>query len=100
MGKHKNNIKNKFDTCFCCGKKLETIEDKIIHRINKNKGVSKNNIVILCKNCKYKFSLGGLKLYNIIITKEILKEYFRNLEKNYKNIILKSLQYQRFKNGK
>lgn len=97
MGKKKNELKNKFNYCFSCGCELEHVEDKIIHRINKYKNVSENNIVILCKDCKKYFSSGEYKIYDIKIPKEILKKYFINLDKKYKKIILMSLQYQRDK---
>ena len=94
MSQKKNDIKNSINYCFFCGKELENLDEKIIHRINQKKGISKNNIVILCPKCKYKFSLGGLKIFFVKIKTEILNKYFLNQDKNYKKIILKSLQYQ------
>ena len=52
LGKRKNNIKSEFDTCICCGKHLENPDDKRIQRINLKKGVSRNNVVIICKEGK------------------------------------------------
>ena len=94
MSQKKNLIKNNIHSCFFCGKYLENIEDKIIHRINHKKGITRNNIVILCPLCKYKFSLGKLKIFLVEIEKEILNKYFNNQDKNYKKIILSALQYQ------
>jgi len=95
MGRRKIAIKNNIHSCFYCGKHLSSLKDKIIHRVNQKKNISENNIVILCPKCKYKFSLGGFKIYNINVGKESLKLYFENLEKDYKDKILKSLQLQR-----
>ena len=95
MSQKKNDIKNSVNYCFSCGKELNNLEDKIIHRINQKKGITKNNIVVLCSVCKYKFSLGKHKIFLVKIEKEILKKYFNNQDKNYKKIILMSLQYQR-----
>ena len=94
MGQKKSSIKNNIHSCFACGKDLNNIQDKIIHRINQKKGITRNNIVILCPQCKYKFSLGKFKIFLVIKSKEILNKYFINQDKNYKKIILKSLQYQ------
>ena len=94
MSQKKNIIKNNIHSCFACGKDLNNIQDKIIHRINQKKGITRNNIVILCPQCKYKFSLGKFKIFLVKISKEILNKYFLNQDKNYKKIILKSLQYQ------
>ena len=94
MGQKKSSIKNNIHSCFACGKDLNNIQDKIIHRINQKKGITRNNIVILCPQCKYKFSLGKFKIFLVKISKEILNKYFLNQDKNYKKIILKSLQYQ------
>ena len=94
MSQKKNLIKNNIHSCFFCGKDLGNISDKIIHRINQKKGVTRNNIVILCPVCKYKFSLGKFKIFLVEISKEILNKYFNNQDKNYKKIILNSLQYQ------
>lgn len=94
MSQKKNILKNSINSCFSCGKDLQNIEDKIIHRINQKKGITRNNIVILCQSCKYKFSLGKLKIFLVEISKEILNKYFNNHDKNYKKIILKALQYQ------
>lgn len=100
MGQKKNEIKNSINYCFFCGKELNNLDDKIIHRINQKKGITKNNIVILCPVCKYKFSLGKQKIFLVKIGQEILKKYFKNQDKNYKKIILKSLQYQKDNYGK
>lgn len=100
MGHKKNELKNNIQTCFACGKELENIKDKIIHRINQKKGVTRNNIVILCPSCKYKFSLGKFKIFLVEISKEILNKYFLKQDKSYKKIILKSLQYQGDNYGK
>lgn len=100
MGQKKNSIKNNIHSCFACGKDLNNTQDKIIHRINQKKGITRNNIVILCPQCKYKFSLGKFKIFLVKISKEILNKYFLNQDKNYKKIILKSLQYQGDKYGK
>ena len=94
MSQKKNDIKSSIHYCFFCGKELNNLDEKIIHRINQKKGISKNNIVVLCPKCKYKFSLGGLKIFFVKIKTEILNKYFLNQDKNYKKIILKSLQYQ------
>lgn len=100
MSKKKNEIKNNINSCFACGKDLENISDKIIHRINQKKGITRNNTVILCTHCKYKFSLGKLKIFLVEISKEILNKYFNNQDKNYKKIILSALQYQGDNYGK
>lgn len=100
MSQKKNDIKNSINSCFACGKNLENIEEKIIHRINQKKGITRNNIVILCPTCKYKFSLGKFKIFLVEIEKKILNKYFNNQDKNYKKIILKSLQYQGDNYGK
>ena len=100
MSQKKNLIKNNIHFCFSCGKNLENIEDKIIHRINQKKGITRNNIVILCPQCKYKFSLGKFKIFLVEISKEILKKYFNNQDKSYKKIILSALQYQGDNYGK
>jgi len=94
MSQKKNSIKNNIYSCFFCGKDLQNIEEKIIHRINQKKGITRNNIVILCPQCKYKFSLGKFKIFLVEISKEILNKYFKNQDKNYKKIILRALQYQ------
>ena len=94
MSKKKNELKNNINSCFTCGKDLDNIEDKIIHRINQKKGITRNNIVILCPSCKYKFSLGKFKIFLVEISKEILNKYFKNQDRNYKKIILRALQYQ------
>lgn len=94
MSQKKNLIKNNIHSCFFCGKDLDNISDKIIHRINQKKGVTRNNIVILCPVCKYKFSLGKFKIFLVEISKEILNKYFNNQDKKYKKIILSALQYQ------
>ena len=95
MSQKKNEIKNSINFCFSCGKELNNLQDKIIHRINQKKGIAKNNVVILCPKCKYIFSLGKQKIYLEKISQEILKKYFNNQDKNYKKIILMSLQYQK-----
>lgn len=100
MGQKKNELKTNINSCFFCGKDLQNIEEKIIHRINQKKGVSRNNIVILCPLCKYKFSLGRFKIFLVEIEKKILNKYFNNQDKNYKKIILKALQYQGDNYGK
>lgn len=100
MGQKKNELKNSINNCFFCGKNLENISDKIVHRINQKKGVTRNNIVILCPSCKYKFSLGKFKIFLVEISKEILNKYFQNQDKNYKKIILKALQFQGDNYGK
>src|SRR5574344_525587 len=100
MSQKKNDIKSSIHYCFFCGKELENLDEKIIHRINQKKGISKNNIVILCPKCKYKFSLGKFKIFLVEISKEILNKYFENKDKGYKKIILKSLQYQGDNYGK
>ena len=100
MSQKKNSIKNSIYSCFFCGKDLDNISDKIIHRINQKKGVTRNNIVILCPLCKYKFSLGRLKIFLVEIEKTILNKYFKNQNKNCKKIILSALQYQGDNYGK
>lgn len=100
MGKKKNKIKNNINYCFVCGENLDNISDKIIHRINNTKGITKNNVVILCPKCKNDFSLGKLKIFLINIKQFIINRYFKNQDNNYKKTILKSLQYQRSKYGK
>lgn len=100
MGQKKNELKNSINSCFFCGKDLNNIQDKIIHRINQKKGVTRNNIVILCPQCKYKFSLGKFKIFLVKIPREILNKYFLNQDKNYKKTILKSLQFQGDNYGK
>ena len=100
MGQKKNELKNSINSCFFCGKDLENIQEKIIHRINQNKGVTRNNIVILCPSCKYKCSLEKFKIFLVEIEKEILDKYFNNQDKNYKKIILRALQYQGDNYGK
>ena len=94
MGQNKNELKNNINHCFVCGKNLDSIQNKIIHRINQKKGITRNNIVILCPSCKYKFSLGKLKIFLVKIPKEILNKYFLTQDKCYKQIILRALQYQ------
>ena len=94
MSQKKNDIKNSINYCFSCGKELNNLDEKIIHRINQKKGITKNNIIILCPKCKYKFSLGGLKIFFVKIKTEVLNKYFLNQDKKYKRTILKSLQYQ------
>ena len=94
MSKKKVSIKNSINYCFSCGKELNNLDEKIIHRINQKKGITKNNIIILCPKCKYKFSLGGLKIFFVKIKTEVLNKYFLNQDKKYKRTILKSLQYQ------
>ena len=100
MSQKKSLIKNNIHSCFYCGKNLDNIQDKIIHRINQKKGVTRNNIVILCPLCKYKFSLVKFKIFLVEIQKDILNKYFKNQDKNYKKIILSSLQYQGDNYGK
>ncbi len=100
MSQKKNSIKNSINYCFSCGKDLQNIEEKIIHRINQKKGITRNNIVILCPQCKYKFSLGKFKIFLVEISKEILNKYFKNQDKKYKKIILSALQYQGDNYGK
>jgi hypothetical protein len=100
MGKKKNKLKNNINYCFVCGKNLDNISDKIIHRINNTKGITKNNVVILCPKCKNDFSLGKLNIFLINIKQFIINRYFKNQDNNYKKTILKSLQYQRSKYGK
>ena len=100
MGQKKNELKNSIHSCFFCGKYLDNIQNKIIHRINQKKGITKNNIVILCPQCKYKFSLGKFKIFLVEISKEILNKYFKNQDKNYKKIILSALQHQGDNYGK
>lgn len=97
MGKKKNELKNNINYCFICGKNLDNIQDKIIHRINQKKGITKNNVVILCPKCKNEFLLGKLKIFLINIKQFIINRYFKNQDNNYKKTILKSLQYQRSK---
>ena len=41
MSQKKNDIKNSINYCFSCGKELNNLEDKIIHRINQKKGITK-----------------------------------------------------------
>ena len=74
MSQKKNLIKNNIHSCFSCGKDLYDISDKFIHRINQRKGVTRNNVVILCSLCKYKFSLGRLKIFLVEIEKTILNK--------------------------
>lgn len=100
LSKKKVSIKNSINYCFFCGKELNNLDDKIIHRINQKKGITRNNIVILCPTCKYKFSLGKFKIFLVEIEKKILNKYFNNQNKNYKKIILKALQYQGDNYGK
>ena len=100
MGQKKNELKNSIHSCFFCGKHLDNIQNKIIHRINQKKGITKNNIVILCPQCKYKFSLGKFKIFLVEIEKTILNKYFKNQDKSYKKIILSALQYQGDNYGK
>lgn len=95
MGKKKNKIKNNINYCFICGKYLDNISDKFIHRINNKKGITTNNIVILCPKCKQKILSNKLKIFLIDIKQFIINRYFKNNNKDYKKIILKSLKYQR-----
>jgi len=97
MGHKKNELKKHIHYCFSCGAMLDNIKQKIIHRINQKKGICKNNIVILCPKCKYKFSLWRFKIYLVEISNIVLGFYFDNHSKRYRKIILNALQHQRNK---
>jgi len=101
LGHKKNDIKNSISNCFSCGEYLENIEDKFVHRINLSKNISKNNVVILCQECKEMFkNRDENKLFDNIVSRHTLNKYFQNHDNNYKISILKNLQLQKdkFKN--
>ncbi len=97
MSKRKNELKSKINTCFICGYRFNKLSEKHSHRINKNKGILENNIVVLCENCKKSLQNTGTTIYSIYIPKEIKERYFSNIDISQKQIIMRKIRYFRKK---
>ena len=98
MSQRKNNIRSKVNTCFLCGSRFENISQKKLHRINKKKNSSINNVVVLCDECKkYIQKYCGDNIYLAYTPKHNRKIYFRDLGKDYRAIIMSKIRYFRNK---
>lgn len=84
--KKKNKLKHLVDYCFICGKHLTALEDKQGHRINPKKGNAKNNVVILCSTCKKRMHKEPIE--SIMLSKQVLEKYFKNLPIEHRKLIL------------
>ena len=87
MSKKKNEIKTEIDLCFFCGRPLNKIHDKRIHRIDLKKNVHINNIIILCITCEKAFQKAEKRIFNFGFDFKVLERYFKNKSIKYKNII-------------
>lgn len=91
MSKKKNEIKNNIDCCFFCGRSLNKIDDKRIHRIDLKRNVNINNSIILCETCEKSFQKAEKRIFNFGFDFNILKRYFKNKSIKYKNIITQKI---------
>lgn len=87
--KKKNRLKSIVGCCFVCGKELILLQEKFSHRINPKKGNSELNLIIVCKDCKK--ILQKVKLSDLELDKNVLKQYFSNIDIENKKIILHKL---------
>lgn len=98
MSRRKNNIRAKIRTCFLCGLEFESSEQKILHRINKGKNSSQNNVVVICENCRKHIQVhydGDIwKLYSPI---SVRKKYFSILGNKYRTTIMSKIRYFKYK---
>ena len=97
MSKKKNDIKTEIDTCFFCGKSLNKLDDKRVHRIDLKKNVKETNVVILCEFCECMFQRVEKRIFNFGFDFEVIKRYFKNKSIRYKNIIIGKIYNQKIK---
>lgn len=81
----KNKLKKKINNCLLCGKHLETNQDKIAYRIDKNKGYLLHNVVIICDMCHNIFidSREQATIYNICLNIKNIESYFKKFGKDF-----------------
>ena len=95
LGQKKNSIKKQFEFCFHCGKYFNSEDDKQIQRINLKKGITLNNIVVICKDCQKELKQKDEYIFSHDTDKLILETYFLNHSYEYRKMIMNSLKYQR-----
>jgi len=77
---------------------LPKVIKNMLHRINKKKNSSINNVVVLCDECKkYIQKYCGDNIYLAYTPKHNRKIYFRDLGKDYRAIIMSKIRYFRNK---
>ena len=97
MSQRKNTIRAKIKSCFLCGFEFQNIAQKILHRINKHKNSSENNVVVLCEDCRKYIQIHCEdNIYAVYAPIASRRMYFHGLGKNYRAIIMSKIRY--FKN--